>query len=255
MTEYEQDPNINRTTEEVREQLKDLGIKAVLFDLDDTLIFTTEIFAKYMKEYVEKVAEETGLEFAIIDEALRRLNDAEFKRVGVNPARWETVVQKMAEELPEKRGAIVNNLGILMNIYIDEPRVRVGAKETIEALKAAGVKVGLITHANVDWTWRKLTSSGLIDCFDTIVIADENGHKGVQHWQEAMNNLEVLPNECLVVGDNLGGDIIPTAKIGARTMWLHKGSTWSLYRTGEVPETTITIDEVNELLPALERLR
>lgn len=255
MIEFERDPNKNIATEEIREQLKDLGIKAVLFDLDDTLIYTTEIFAKYMKEYVEKVAGDTNLEFAQIDEALRRLNDAEFKKMGVNPARWETVVEKMAEELPEKREAIINNLGILMNIYIDEPRVRTGAKETIEALKAAGIKVALITHANVDWTWRKLTSSELIDCFDTIVIADENGHKGVQHWQEAMTNLEVLPNECLVVGDNLGGDVIPTANIGSRTMWLHKGSTWSVYRTGEVPETTITIDEVNELLSALKRLR
>lgn len=240
---------------EDKERLARLGIKAVLFDLDDTLIFTSEIFAKYMNEYVTKVAAETGIDSKVINECLRRINDEEYKKMGVNPSRWGAVVIKMAEEFKGNEAPIINNLDILMKIYTEEPRIRPGAKDILERLRRSGIKIGLVTHANVDWTWRKLESVGMIDCFDTIHIADENSHKGVDDWKSTMLDLEVTPNECLIVGDSLGGDIIPTAQIGTRTMWLHKGSTWSMYRTGEIPESTLMIDEISELLSALDQLR
>lgn len=245
----------DRVFPELREQLNALGIKAVIFDLDDTLIYTSEIFAKYMNEYVEKVAAETGIEGKIINECLRRNNDEEYKTMGVNPTRWAVVVEKMAKEFVGNEDCIINNLTILMNIYTEKPRIRPGARTTLEGLRKIGIKIGMVTHANVDWTWRKLESAGIIDYFDSILIANENTHKGVEHWQAEMASLEVSPEECLVIGDNLGGDIIPTSQIGARTMWLHKGSTWSIYRTGEIPENTLMIDEVGELLSALDQLR
>ncbi len=246
---------LDRNFLEDKEQLDRLGIKAVLFDLDDTLIFTSEIFAKYMKEYVEKVAEETGLDSKAVDECLRRTNDEEYKQMGVNPSRWGAVVIKMAKEFDKNGTSVINNLDILMKIYSETPRIRPGARAILEGLKRTGVKIGMVTHANTDWTWRKISSVGIIDYFDSIHIADENGHKGVADWESIMLDLEVSPNECLVIGDSLSGDIIPTAKIGAKTVWLDKGSTWSMYRTGEVPENTLIIDEVCELLSSMDRLR
>lgn len=245
----------NSISKELREQLNRLGIKAVLFDLDDTLIFTSEIFVKYMQEYVKTVAEETGINPQVIDASLRRINDEEYKKMGVNPARWGVVVKKMAKEFVGNESSIINNLSTLMKIYTEEPRIRPGTRATLEELQATKVKIGLVTHANVDWTWRKIDSVRIIDYFDSILIADENGHKNAQHWESIMKDLEAAPCECLVVGDNLSGDIIPPSQLGAKTVWLHKGSTWSVYRTGNVPENTITIDEISELLPAIASLR
>jgi putative hydrolase of the HAD superfamily len=255
MSKIENELSESQPKRELREQLEYLGIKAVLFDLDDTLIYTSEIFAKYMREYVEKVEEETGISQEVIDESLRRINDEEYKKMGVCPARWETVVNKMVNEFVNNEESIVNNLEILMKIYTEKPRIRPGARAILEGLKATGVKIGLVTHANVDWTWRKIASTGIIDYFDSILIADENGHKSAKHWESVMLNLGVIPSECLVVGDSLSGDVIPPSELGARTVWLNKGSTWSVYRTGEVPETTLVIDEVGELLTAIDCLR
>ena len=255
MSKIENDLVESQPTRELREQLAHLGIKAVLFDYDDTLIFTSEIFARYMKEYVEKVEEETGIDWKVVDESLRRINDEEYKKMGVCPARWEAVVNKMMTEFVGNEDSIVRNLDILMKIYSETPRIRPGATAILEILKATGVKIGLVTHANADWTWRKIASTGIIDYFDSILIADENGHKSAKHWESIMLDLGVIPSECLVVGDSLSGDVIPPSNLGARTVWLNKGSTWSMYRTGEVPETTIVIDEVSELLTAIEGLR
>lgn len=241
-------------SEEIKEGLNRLGIKAILFDFDDTLIFTAEIFLRQMDEYVNTVAAKTGIDPKTLDESLRRINDEEYKKVGVNPLRWAKTLEKMATEFQGSEEVILDNLGILMEIYNQEPRVRPGARAILEVLKRTGVKMGLVTHANVDWTWKKLQYSGMIDYFETIVIADENGHKDIKCWQTAMEDLGVLATECLVVGDSLNGDIIPTAGIGARTMWLHNGSSWSVNRTGAVPESTVHLGNVNELLSAVEAL-
>ena len=254
MLENERESSQILSNEEIQEQFCRLGIKAVLFDLDDTLIFTTEIFRKYMQQYVEKVALETDLDLKTLNESLSRHNDESYKKLGVNPAKWSNVVENMAKEFPGYENSIIENLEILMNIYIEEPRIRSGAKETLAAIRKAGIKIGIVTHANESWTWRKLASTGLAESYDVIKIANEDGHKGVKDWETAMENLDVLPTECLVIGDSIGGDIIPSKSLGAKAMWITNGSTWSIYQKGEIPENTVSISEVDELLSALVRL-
>lgn len=242
-------------TESIKEDFRRLGTKAVLFDFDDTLIFTSEIFNQKIAEFVEMVALETGLDLTKVETHLRKINDEMYKKMGVNPIRWQAVVEVMEAEELEYKGSTIRNLPVLMGIYAQEPRMRPGAVAILEIMKSCGIKMALVTHANEEWTWRKLESSGIKEYFETVVVASEDGHKGVECWQRAMNEMGLQSNECLVVGDSLSGDIIPTAEIGARTMWLHNGSTWSMYKVGTVPDSTVHLDNVNELLSAVARLR
>lgn len=245
----------DRFFEEQREMLKRLGIKAILFDFDDTLIYTQELFIKYMDEFIDVVSLETGLDRRVVRGDLESLNDEEYKKMGVNPERWTVVAERMARERDGYGETTINNLSILGKIYTDEPRTKEGAKAVLQVFCDIGVKMGMVTHANVDWTWRKMDKVKMLDFFDAIVIADENKHKGAEHWLSVMEELGVRPEECLVIGDSLSGDIIPTAKLGARTMWLHTGSSWSMYRTGEIPESTVHLDQINQVLSALEGMR
>lgn len=245
----------DRFLEEVKENLKRLGIKVILFDLDDTLIYTQELFIKYMDEFVATVALETGINIETVKTDLEKLNNEEYKKMGVNPERWAFVAQRMAVEREGYGKSTINNLAILGKIYTDTPRLKSGSVAMLEILRLAGVRMALVTHANEDWTFRKLESTGIAEYFETIKIVNENKHKGAEDWVEVANELGVLPSECLVLGDSLSGDIIPGATIGARTMWLHTGSNWSMYRVGTVPESTVHLDEINQLLSALEGLR
>lgn len=244
----------DRFLEEVREKFKQKGIKVILFDFDDTLIYTSELFKKFMDKFVVKVSEETGLSWEQVDMDLRRINDEEFKTMGVNPLRWKEVVIRMSNEGDGYGESPVRNLDILMKIYFTDPRVREGAETILEIIKRAGIRMALVTHANVEWTKRKLESTGLADYFEVILVVDENRHKGAEDWLEAVLSMKVLPKDCLALGDSLPGDIVSADSIGAKTMWLHNGSTWSMYRTGTVPEGTVHLDNINELLSALERL-
>lgn len=242
----------DRFFEEIKEAFKKMGVSVVLFDFDDTLIHTQELFKKYMDEFIQAVSDETGLPANIVRDDLERLNDEQYKKQGVNPERWLDVVYRMMSEKSDYGNSPINNLSVLKNIYTDEPRLKSGVVAILEILKRVDIRMALVTHANEEWTWRKLESTGIADYFEVIKIVDENKHKGVVDWMEVVGDMKVLPSECLVLGDSLGGDIIPGAEIGAKTMWLHRGSTWSMYRTGQVPESTLHLDEPNQLLSALE---
>mgnify|MGYP001586072762 FL=1 len=237
---------------EVKEKLKGLEIEGILFDLDDTLIYTSEIFIMFMQNYASEVAGKIGVNAGEMMSALQEINDEEYKTMGVNPKRWAAVVDKLAKRFEHGEKEIVDNLNILMNIYSIEPRMRTGVNTMLKIIRASGIKMGLVTHANVEWTKFKLDKLSLWDFFDQVIIVDENGHKKADDWKKGMDLLEVSPEKCLVVGDSLGGDIRPGDELGARTVYLP--SPWSVYRQGEVPERTVIINEIFELLAALDRL-
>jgi len=236
----------------VKEKLNKLDIEAVLFDLDDTLIYTSELFVMFMERYSMVVAKQIGVDVKEVMTALRKINDEEYKKAGVNPQRWAAVVDRLAGIFENGQKEIVENMDILMNIYAIEPRMRPGARSLLNILKHSGVKLGLVTHANVEWTKFKLDCLGLWNYFDQVVIVDENGHKKSEDWKRGMDGLEVDPKMCLVVGDSLGGDIRPGDELGASTVFLP--SPWAEFRQGEIPHNTVVIKEIFGLVDALDKL-
>jgi len=247
MLEFEKDPIQNQTAEKLRH----LGIEAIVFDLDDTLIYTSEIFRRFMAEYTEIVSVLLNMDYGTLNERLKKINDEEYFKTGVSPDRWRVVLDRLSQELNGNE-IVVNHIDILMKIYTEEPRVRAGAKAILSGLRDAGFKLGMVTHANTDWTIRKLTQTGLINYFDAIEIANENGFKTIEHWQKGISLLNVKNNQCLVVGDNLKGDIIPSVSLGAKAIWMP--SPWSVYREGEVPTGVIQMKELTDFWDAVQEL-
>jgi putative hydrolase of the HAD superfamily len=248
MLEFERDPILNQTIEKLRR----LGIEAVEFDLDDTLIFTAEIFRRWMEEYSRVVCLEIGADAVEFGNRLKVINDEEYVTSGVSPTRWLVVTERLFREY-DKEQVIRDRVDVLMRIYQTEPRIRPGAKPILSGLRDGGFKLGMVTHANTDWTMRKLYQTGLINYFDAIEIASENGHKTVEHWQRGMGQLEVPCNRCLAVGDNLKGDIIPAMSLGARAIWIP--SPWSVYREGEVPKGVVEMKELSGFWDAVQELK
>ena len=235
-----------------KETLRKLGVEGVLYDLDDTLIYTSEIFRRKMEEYTDEVSRMTGIDREVFYRTLAEINDEEYKIMGVNPQRWGVVAEKLAEMYQDGSGVITGRVDILMGIYRTIPRMRPGVVATMTTVKEAGIKQGLVTHANVEWTAWKMDMLGLWRWFDAILVADENGHKREEHWSRAMEMLETDPSKCLVVGDSLKGDIVPAASLGARTVWMP--SPWSVYREEIVPEGTVQMGEFSEFLEVLHGL-
>lgn len=229
-----------------KEKFSRWGVDGVLVDLDDTLIYTSEIFRRYMEEYAVQVSSLTGIDKEIFAKDLSEINDREYLNSGVSPKRWDNVVATLAEKHLSGKEVILESLPILKKIYVTEPRMRSGAVESLKIFQEIGLKTALVTHANVEWTNWKMDRLGLWDYFDAVVIADENKMKKPEHWLQGAVMIDVQPRRCMVVGDNLKGDILSAASLGMKTAWMP--SPWSVYREGEVPADTIKIQELLDLL-------
>lgn len=214
------------------------GILKVLIDMDDTLCRTRDIFVQHERQFVEYVAASvptrTKEEWKDIFVAT---NNHLFERVGVNPNRWNLLVDVM---LPRKKvGKDIRNnaLEIVMNIYQTPPKFIDGTEDGLAFLNATRVDFGIVTHANTPWTRRKYNWLGLerfLD-WDEVYIVDENRHKDEQAWLDAIRYLggrKLRPRQCLVMGDSPRTDINPTTKVGVENCVLiqaRNNGLWSIH--------------------------
>jgi len=173
-------------------------IKAVLFDLDGTLIDTNELIIESFKH--------TFKEHLNID-----VPESEIVMYFGEPL-IDTLVRYDKE-----------NANLLFNTYIkyneaihdDKAREVVYAKETISELKALGIKVGVVTSK------RKLIAERGLNLFDKmdVIITPEDTAKHKPEPEpiyKACEILNVRPNEALMIGDS-HFDILCGKNAGAKT--------------------------------------
>jgi len=248
MKGIELDPTIVQTNEKLRQ----LGVKAGLFDLDDALIYTSEIFRFFMAEYADVVAASSGIDRDYFATRLAVINDEECVTGKVNPNRWNKVAARLAGEFPVAADSIDSHLPILFKIYSTVPRLRSGAVSILSGLRAGGIKIGIVTHSNEDWAFWKLKMTGIIEHQDVVVVAGQDDDKTSEHWRRCAELLGVPGSKCLIFGDNLKGDIISGMSIGARGMWMP--SPWLAYREGEVPAGVVQIEQLEDFWDGVSRL-
>lgn len=140
---------------------------------------------------------------------------------------------------------------ILARIYQISPKYIERTEEGLGFLKKIGISMGIVTHANAEWTWRKYNWLELNRFFhwDDIYIVDENGHKTIKSWQKAMEYFKVRPKNCLVVGDSPRSDINPVCELGVEYCFLVQNpfEIWSIHQQPVDELKTRGIKSVNDL--------
>ena len=227
-------------------------IEIVLFDLDDTLVATEPLFTSRFDHCVRVILKaRPQLASVEVTEALKAINVDSFQRMGANlDRRWPYVVDELSARFSLKSRAVREVLlSTLGSIYDELPKLKRGAKKLIEALSQCSPKVGLVTHANREWTDFKLDGLDIRRFFTRVFIVDENSFKTEVSWSDAINCFGVFPEHVLVVGDNLRGDIVAARAIGVQKLvWLRSAATWGHYQEGEIPEGVTIVGDINEFL-------
>jgi phosphoglycolate phosphatase-like HAD superfamily hydrolase len=237
---------------QLREWVGKKNINLVLFDFDDTLIKTAEIFVAKMGEFVSIVSDSCGLSSEEVHEALVRLNNSLYAVHSVDPTRWDAVVEKMCETYAgHDREVFWEARKKLNEIYRVVPRVNEGALELLQDVKGIGIKTGLVTHAGEEWTNFKLEALNMGHFFDRIKMVPVREFKNKIHWEEAILGFGIDPHEVLVLGDNLAGDIEAAKQVGVkRLIWIP--SPWSVYRgDGNTPDGVVKVDRIDQAMDAI----
>lgn len=237
--------------------------RAILFDLDDTII---DAYGKPERAWTAVVAEMSdglgGLPPALVVETILASAqlfwaDPEQHRIWrqqMQAARREVVAQAFlrlamdGHDIPD--ADFQERLADRFSQYRNENiRLFPDAHATIDALKARGVKLALITNGASEHQREKIIRFALTERFDHIQIEGEHGFGKPEEraYKNAMEVLGVGPRETWMVGDNLEWEVVGPQRLGIHAIW-HDG-----YGVGLPPGCPIKPDRIirrlRELLP------
>lgn len=196
-------------------------IKAVLFDLDNTLIDFVKMKTVCSKASVKAMIQ-AGLEMKE-DEAYKLLIDIYAPTFFEDDRIFEKFLKKAKGKIDYKilSAAIVAYRKIADDLLMPYE----GVIETLNKLKNQGLTLGVVTDAPRIKGWIRLTTAGLSDYFNFVITLGDyklrKPHK--TPFNIALKNLNLKPEEVLFVGDNLEKDIKGDKKAGMKTAFAHYG--------------------------------
>ena len=201
-------------------------VKAVLFDLGDTLVNThaAETLQKILQvldivksiDSVEHAMMESIKEFEAqkhsnlsAREFYRELNLLHLKHLGITN---QAVAEILAEEIDTRWFEFAN-----VHAYPD-------VKETLQQLRKKGLKLGLITGGYEVDIEQMLPRAGLEGFFDVAVGADttRNRKPCPEVFRYALKKLKVRADEAVFVGDSLERDYQAAKKVGMRAVMINR---------------------------------
>jgi putative hydrolase of the HAD superfamily len=100
--------------------------------------------------------------------------------------------------------------------------------ETLGALRARGLKLGIITNGETEFQGRHIAALGLAALVDTVLVSQTEGLRkpDAAIFRLAADRLGVTPDQCLFVGDNPAADILGAHAAGMRTAWFSGDASW-----------------------------
>ena len=221
-------------------------IKAVLFDLDNTLID----FLKMKKHSCSAAIDAmigSGLNVEH-DKALKMLFGL-YDKYGLEE---KTIFQKFLTKLTGKV-----DYKILASAIVAYRRVRTGFLEAypnvdyvLLKLKAKSIKLGIVTDAPKLKAWIRLASIKLSNYFDAVVTYEDTKQfkPSKMPFRAALSKLKVKAEECLMVGDWPERDIKGAKAIGMKTCFARYGNP-----KARKPYADYEIDNIKAILYIVER--
>lgn len=186
-------------------------IKAVIFDLDGTLVYF-KIDYKNAREQVKNYLTRLGVPeeymlnqpiFTALERSIRYLNSRKTSESEINKIKED--INKIVYQYELKAA--------------DETFLTPNAKETLNEVKRLGLKIGLFTINNRQVTEIVLNKTGIKEFFNTIVSRDDTSaiKPDDEHLLTVTSKLGVKPEQTVVVGDTVY-DFQAAKRLGALTI-------------------------------------
>lgn len=232
---------------------------ALFFDLDDTLLDGMAATQAAWAIVLGEASGPLGCETMRLREAIRR-EATEFWKDEAAVAHWRVRLEE-ARERVIRRALIAEGLDPswapqLSRRYGEEHRAHLqpfpDTFETLERLRSAGFRLGLLTNGPAALQRDKLERFGLAHYFDVVVIEGEfgAGKPSPLVFGYALRAVGVEPHRAWMVGDNLYADIGGAKASGLLGTWIHRERLQLPEAPPAVPDRAIG-HLVPELLEAL----
>jgi putative hydrolase of the HAD superfamily len=217
-------------------------IKAVVFDLDNTLIDFMAMKRQAVDAAVRAMID-AGLN--LTPEDVKARIDAIYKEKGIE---FQSVFDELLYGIFNKPDYKILSSGIVAYrrareaALVPYPHVFMVLTE----LAKRGLKLGVVSDAPAREAWLRLCYLNLHHLFDAVVTFDDTNERkpAPGPFLKVLSNLGVLPQEALMIGDWAERDMVGASKIGMTTVFARYGDTFGTLET----HADYEVQDIKELL-------
>lgn len=217
-----------------------LIIKAVLFDLDGTLLNRDASVKHFIEsqydrliEYLSHIPQEQYISrFLELDNKGYVWKDIVYQQLTeefyINLITWEALLQDYMEQFHKN--------------CIPFPNL----KQTLTQLKSKSIRIGVITNGLGQFQMDNIRALGIESLFDVILISEWEGIKRIKKpnqaiFRKALSELGVAPHESIYIGDHPINDVKAANNAGMISVW-KRDDAWSC------DDADFIIDDLSEVL-------
>jgi len=214
-------------------------IKAVLFDLDNTLIVREKMIAQVAHALIRDYFPDRADEYCFLKDTFCACFESGYRK---NQDCFNDFCEKVNwENAPD----YLTFFKYWSFYYPFSASHMPDAVDLVQRLKAKGYKVGIITNGPIPMQNAKIDAARLRDMFDVIVISGAVGiHKpDPEIFHLAAKRIGCEPETCLYVGDHPRNDIFGAKSAGMKTAWMRGYEEWD----DQYERADVEIDTLPEL--------
>jgi len=205
-------------------------IRAIMFDLDDTLHDDTYAFTSAAEEVAAEIAAEHGIDALALKQAYvaqaegfwQRLTAAELKtKLSLWRANlWGEALRSVGLDDARLAQASAAKYNVYRKKYF---ALFPGALDLLRRLKGAGMKLALLTNGVSETHREKIALLQIAEYFDAVFLADEVGMVKPDPllFAHACTRLGASPRHSCMVGDRYERDISGALAAGLYTIWIN----------------------------------
>ena len=221
-------------------------IRAILFDLDDTLYDEMQFVKGGFKAVSLYISRNNNISqnavYQLLLDVLEKYGRGHTFDIGLK--KLGLYSKKLIPKLVEVYRIHKPNLSLYSDVTT-----------TLSTLIKRNYKLGLITDGNVEVQKNKVKALRIKDFFDCMVFSDEYGigkrKPNSFPYQKAMEKLELQARETIYVGDNPHKDFITAKKLGIFTVRILRGRYKNIKLRKEY-EANYQIKNLDEILSIIK---
>ena len=224
-------------------------IKAVIFDLDNTLVDFMGMKQQAVAAAINSMID-AGL--GLTPAEARDRIDAIYQERGIE---FQKVFDQLLYDIFQKVDYKILSAGVIAYrrareaALVPYPHVNM----TLVAILKRGIKLAVVSDAPSREAWLRLCYLDFHHLFDHVITFDDTGERKPSPvpFRRALELLQVKPHEAIMVGDWAERDVVGAANLGITTAFARYGDTFGTteshadYDLGDVSELLQVIDTEN----------
>ena len=234
------------------------AITVAIFDLDDTLFAHRKAVRDGIAAHV--VATIPGVDAAAHQDRWDELEEHHYHRyltgeldyLGQRRARARDFMAPFGVRL-EADSAAEEWFTVYLTEYVRAWTLHDDALPCLDALAAAGIRIGMITNGDRDFQQAKLDAMGLDHRLEHLVTSGEFGVAKPDPliFAHACEVFGVAPSAAVYIGDRLQTDAVGAARAGLSGVWLDRSGAATAEELAEAAASGVVIISTLAELPAL----